>query len=192
MAQVALQAAHEVVGQRLDLVAVAQAARRVEHGAPLARRERVQDADRPAACVPAAQLRRAQDGAVRRGIGKLSLIRVHRALRRLTDAPRVEELRAIAQLGEPAAVPREPEDVAAFDEERTLLLELHFELREVDEGRVQLHLAEIGVDGGVEREARGHAVLEIAAHTSQVGAPTVEGIARGLRRIVLAAADHVG
>src|SRR2546430_12550894 len=30
--------------------------------------------------------------------------------------------------------------------------------------------------------SRGHAVLEIGAHTSPVRAPTVEGIARGVRR----------
>src|SRR5439155_3964044 len=99
-------------------------------------------------------------------------------LRRLTDAPRVEELWPITQLGEPAAVPCEPENVSAFDEERPLLLELHFESREVDEGGVQVHLAEIGVDGGVERDVRGHAVLEIGAHVTQVRAAAVEGIAR--------------
>ena len=191
VAQVALQSADKVVRHRLDLIAMAQVGRRVRHGGPFACRERVQDSDRPAARPLAAQLRGAEDGTVRRDVGELSVSR-NRPLRWLTDAPRVEVLRPIAQLGEPAAVSREPEDVAAFDEEGTLLLELHFEGCEVDERGVQVHLAEIGVYGGVEGEVRGHAVLEIGAHTSPVRAPTVEGIARGVRRVVVAAPDHIG
>ena len=73
VAQVAFQTAHEVIGERLHLVAMPEARGRIERRRPLPARERVQDTDRPAIRPPAAQLRRAEDGAVRGGVGELSV-----------------------------------------------------------------------------------------------------------------------
>src|SRR2546425_7516490 len=192
VAQVALQAADEVVGQRLDLVALAQGGLRVEHGGPLPCRDGVEHPDRPTVRPSAAQLRRSEDRAVGRHVDELRILQRDLPLRRLTDAPRIEVLRPVAQLGEAVAVPREPEDVSALDEERTLLLELHFEGAEVDEFRVQGDLAEIGVDGGVEGEVGAYPVLEIGTYVTQIRAAVVEGIARGVRRVVVPAPDHIG
>jgi hypothetical protein len=62
-----------------------------------------------------------------------------------------------------AAVDVELEQAPARDEERTLLGEERLEGAQVQDRGVGLHLPEVGVEGGVERQVRGDAVLEVAA-----------------------------
>ena len=50
-----------------------------------------------------------------------------------------------------------------FDEERPALGEERLEGVEVDDRRVGLHLAEVGIDGGRQRERRGDGVLHVEA-----------------------------
>ena len=81
---------------------------------------------------------------------------VDRSLRRAADAPRVEKARReeeveVARRGRVA----EAEDVQPFGEERPLLRIERLELAEVDDGRIDLDLAEVGIDRAGEREARG-------------------------------------
>src|SRR5205807_4684090 len=60
----------------------------------------------------------------------------------------------------------EAEDVQSFDEERPLLGIERLELREVDYGRIDFHLAEVRIDRAGERQAGCQAVLEIDARVA--------------------------
>ncbi len=59
------------------------------------------------------------------------------------------------------------EEPAPFDKERALLLEEGLEGGEVELGRVGLHLAEVGLQGTVQGEVGGDAVLEVRSEVSE-------------------------
>ena len=71
------------------------------------------------------------------------------------DAPRIKETIVI-----------DAEHGRAFHKERAAFLKEFLVSGEVETGRVCLYLSKIGVDGGVERNARGDAVLDIGADVS--------------------------
>ena len=68
------------------------------------------------------------------------------------DASRVEQLRTA-----------ELKDLRAFDEEGAALLESRLERGEVHDRGIDLHLPEVRVDGRIEREVAGEAILEVHA-----------------------------
>src|SRR5437763_544865 len=120
---------------------------------------RVEHADGPAVARLAGQLRRAED----RGLRRLG----HEAggdapLRRAADAARVEHLR-LKEEPEVALRRRvaESKDVHALADERALLGEERLELAEIDDGRVDFDLPEVGIDRAGEGEVRGDAVLDV-------------------------------
>src|SRR5439155_3898682 len=83
-----------------------------------------------------------------------------------------------AELHEAAAVAAEGEQLAALDEERPALLQLRLERREVDDRGIDLDLAEVGVEAGVERQGRGEAVFEVGAAAAGIVAGRMERVAR--------------
>ena len=91
-----------------------------------------------------------------------------------------------------AAAAELPEDLRPLDEERALLLVEGLEGREVDDGRIHFDLPEVGIDGGVERQAAAHAPLEVQAGAGECPRTVVERIARVGRRNELAARHGVG
>ena len=189
--QVPLDSPREIVGGRLDLVAVACPRHGIEHGGTLAGGERVEHADRPAAGRAAGELRGTEDrgalrnvleGAARRGL----------ALRGPPNPARVEVQRRVTEADHPAAVPAEIEDLRALDEKRPMLVEELLKGREVHERLVDLHLPEVGVHRHVERLAGAHPVLQIRAHTALVRARRLKGVAAPRRLAVRPSPDGVG
>ena len=94
--------------------------------------------------------------------GDVDEVGVGRSLRRAADAARVEKARReeeveVARRGRVA----EAEDVQPFGEERPLLRIERLELAEVDDGRIDFDLAEVGIDRAGQREARRQRVLQI-------------------------------
>ena len=164
-AQLPLRAEHGVVGERLDLgcFVVSSAvgdARRTRAPVTASSAPSVQPLARPAD-----QLGRAEDRG--RRWRRRRTAPFDPALRRAADAAAVEERRlgpeeaprtALAPLRAEVA-----EHLGALGEERPPLLEERLELREVDDRRIHLDLAEVRVEGGVEREAARHAVLQVEA-----------------------------
>src|SRR6266550_5496545 len=139
--QVPLDSPREIVGGRLDLIAVARPRHGIEHGGTLAGGERVEHADRPAAGRATGELRGTEDsgalrnvleGAARRGL----------ALRGPPNPARVEVQWRVTEADHPAAVPAEIEDLGALDEKRPMLVEELLKGREVHERLVDFHLAE--------------------------------------------------
>src|SRR6185312_2602872 len=94
-------------------------------------------------------------------VGETADVRVQ--LRRPADATRVEEVEARCVAAEKAVEVPEIERVAAGNEERPLLLVVSLVRRKIDGRRVDLHLTEIGVDGGIESEAWREQVFDIRA-----------------------------
>ena len=108
---------------------------------------------------------------------------VGRERRSLPHPPRVEEVES------PHAA--EPEEPRPFDEERTPFLEAGLEGRQVDHRGVRLHLAEVGVEGGVQGKAVGQPVLEVDARVAGGHRPVVEGAGRIRALVVGGVADRV-
>src|SRR6185503_21218485 len=84
-----------------------------------------------------------------------------RALRRPPDAAAVEERERRDVAAEETVEPAEAEGTASLDEEGPPLREEGLERRQVDDRRIHFDLAEVGVDGRVEREVGRQQVLEI-------------------------------
>src|SRR5207249_414623 len=175
--QVALQPPHEVIRERLHLVAV-RGTGRAGRRRPLACGHGVEHADGPTVCPFAAEFGRAENGAARRHVDEV-VGRGGRSFGGPSDAARVEVLGSVGELREPPSVAPEAEDLSSLDEEGPPLLELYLEGGEVDDRGIELDLPEIGVDGRVEREVRADAVLEIGTHAAEIRAPSVEGVLRG-------------
>ncbi len=155
-------------------------------------RERVQQPQAPAAGRAAAELGRAQDGGAGR---RVHVLAVGRALGVAADAARVVQLR-VGPVEAPevvrAAAGEAAQQVGALDEEGPLLLEVGLGVAQVDHGRVDLDLAEVGVERGVEGQAAGQAVLQVEAPLQRLLRAVVEGVAGAGRGHLIAARDHVG
>jgi hypothetical protein len=165
-----------VVGERLDVSLDRLDA--VGESRLLAAGHRIQRADRPAAPRPAHELAGAED---RRRGGSVEVGTGVPALRRAADAAAVEEGRLWpeeAPVLAGAAAAEVTEDLRALGEERPPLLEEHLELREVDYRGVHLDLAEVRVEGRIEREVARHAVLEVHARRREPARAVVERVAR--------------
>jgi hypothetical protein len=121
---------------------------------------RAECANREAARQPPGDLGRTQDRGVadRLGVPRLGITRWRRA-----NPPGVE--------GVPS-----PEQVAPLDEEWTPLVEEGLEGAQVHFRGVGLHLAEVRVDGGIERQGGSEPDLEIAAQADRRPGATGEGI----------------
>jgi hypothetical protein len=167
--EVAGHARDGVVGQRLHRAAVLHP-RLVQVAPLLGGGQRVHQPDRPPRGGLPRELEGAQDGG---RLGRAAEARAgrHPPLWRAPDPPRVEELR-----------PRDLEDVRALGEEGALLLELRLEGRQVDLGGVRLHLAEVRVQGGGERQVRRQPVLQVGAEGAEEVVRAVEGVAVLSRR----------
>ena len=109
--------------------------------------------------------------------------RSDRACRTLPDPPGIEE----AQPFEPA----EAEETRPLDEEGTPLLEEGLEGGQVHHRGVGLHLAEVGVDGGVQGESAGETVLQVEPHRTAVHRAVVEGACRVGALVVAGAGDRI-
>ena len=96
-------------------------------------------------------------------------------LRRAADPAGVEQSLAGVAVHHDDAVHVEGEESLPLHEERPPLLEEGLERAEVEHRGIGLDLAEIGVDGGVEQEVRGDAVLEVAADGDLLIARVVRG-----------------
>ena len=170
-----LQAAHgAVIGERLDLGLGAHAGH-VDIGV-LALGQGADRADGEALSDLAGHLGRAQDGRpighVRRAGPGIA------ALRRPADAAAVEEDRigpAVGLVGVGAAPAEIVEDARALDEERPLLLVIGLLVADVDDRRIDLDLAEIGIDGQVQGQVALQSGLEVEA---RVGSPFPAGAER--------------
>jgi hypothetical protein len=139
----AVRAADEIVGERLDLGAPLDPP---GHGARvLATRHGVEQPEAPAPARLPGELRGAEN---RGGRGSVDVIALRVALRRPPDAPRVEDERLRAVEAPEAVRPAPPEvaeDARALDEERPLLLEEGLERRQVHHGGIDLDLPEVGL-----------------------------------------------
>src|SRR5690606_13179131 len=80
-------------------------------------------------------------------------------LRRAADASGVEEARAAGV--DVVALHAIGENTGALHEERTPFVEALLESREVEHGRIRLHLAEVRVDGRVHGDVGRQPVLEV-------------------------------
>ena len=153
LAEILLPAQHRIVGRGLG-------------GAIGAARGALRNPFEQAHCLtarqPAGQLAREVD---RGSNGRASVIR--RELRRPPDTTRVEQPLTVAV--HLAAVHVEAEDPCARDEEGTALLEEGLEGREVEDGGVGLHLPEVRVDGGVERQVGGEPVFQVRPSCELLG-----------------------
>ncbi len=132
---------------------------------------------------PSGQLRGAEDRGVVRDVVEERAVG-GAAVRPAPDPAAVEEL-------VPPAREAEVEHAGVLHEERTPLLEERLERRQVDDGRVRLDLAEVRVDGGVERERRTEPVAQVDADAGVRGRAVEERVAR-LGRAVVQAAHRVG
>ena len=193
-AEVAGEAAHEVVGERLHVHAEALARPRLYRGA-FPRGHGVERRQRPAGGDAPRDLRRPEDpavvGDVREPLRAGRGVRAARSLRLPPDAPRVEEARVRDVVAEEAAHAPVREEAPALDEEGPPLLEVGLERRQVHDRRVHLHLAEVGVHRAGQREVRRQQVLEVGAHPGVVLARMAEGIGGRDRRVVRRAPDDV-
>ncbi len=150
-AQVLAQPHHAVVGGRLD-GRVAHARDVLSHG--------VERADgHPAGQAPG-ELGRAEDPG-EGGRGGV-LVRA-RQLGRAPDAAGVDQTLSRAAVVHRRAVHVVAKDPRPLHKERSLLLEKGLERREVEDARIGLNLAEVGIDRGVEGQVRRDPVLQVAA-----------------------------
>ena len=83
------------------------------------------------------------------------------------DPPRVEVARLVTN-----------QNLTALDKKRPPLLEDDLRSREIDHRRIRLHLSEVRVDRGIQREVGTDAHLDIASHPTLEIAPVVERIGR--------------
>ena len=93
---------------------------------------------------------------MRRGVDEV-VTDVRSSLRRTPDPSRIEhprriEVEAGAEVRRPVAV--RVEDRRALGEERPFLGEECFELREIEDGRIDFDLTEIGIDCSRQRQIR--------------------------------------
>ncbi|MCA9764609.1 MAG: dihydrodipicolinate synthase family protein, partial [Gemmatimonadetes bacterium] len=150
-----ITALRAILGDRLTLLvgvddaAVEGAAAGARGGDLDAIGDRDQRADVGARRQLAGQLGGAQDP---RGVGAVDPLGLGCQRRRRADAPAVE-----------VAARVRAEDLGALDEERPLLGERDLEGVEVDDRRIGLDLAEVGVEGGVEGEPGPEPELEVEA-----------------------------
>ena len=126
----------------------------------------------------AGHLGRGQDG---RPVGRIEESRAAgRTLGRAADAAAVEDLGIVPAEGtvDVGAAPAEVEDARAFDEEGPLLLIIGLLVGDVDDGRIDLDLAEIGIDREVEGQIAAQPALEVEAAAGAEIAAGAEGVAR--------------
>jgi hypothetical protein len=104
----------------------------------------------------------------------------HAALRRASDPAAVEELRVGPAVRLVDVEPARPEieDARALDEERPLFRIVGFLVTDIDDRRVHLDLAEIGVDRGVEGQVTLQPGLEVEAGVAAEIVPRPERIPR--------------
>ena len=85
---------------------------------------------------------------------------------RPSDPAGIEKARLIA-IESPkivgAALSKVPKDIGALQEERPFLGKECFKCAEIHDGRIDFHLAEIGIDCRIEREATADPVFDIEA-----------------------------
>ena len=155
------QPPREVVGQRLNDRLSPQSVR-VDQETTLLLRHGFQHSDRPATLRTPSKFCSPKDGRDLGNVGVHGITR-HGELRRAADAPRIHELRRSA-LRISLHACAEAHDLGAFDEERPPLVEADLKGGEVHHRWVLLHLSEIGIEGGVEREVGSDAVFHVSAH----------------------------
>src|SRR5205085_9871733 len=126
---------------------------------PLALRDGREPAQRQARRQTAGHLGGAEDRAV---AGVVDEVARYLTVRRGADAARVEVRR-----------PAPLKQLASLDEERAALVEEGLEGREVHLRRIGLHLPEVRVDGGVERDVRAEAHLHVETRAGVRGAAGV-------------------
>ena len=120
--------------------------------------DRLEHADVQAVMKPAGELRGAEDrGNVRRCL--VAVVAVE--LRRAPDAPRIEQ--SLAAAVHDAAVEPIVVEPSPLDEEGPPLLEEGLECTEVDDRRIRLDLAKIGIHGCVEREVWRDPVFDVGS-----------------------------
>ncbi len=144
-------------------------------------RQRRDGAEVEAAADLPRDLGRAQD---RRPVGHVDEAGLgNAALRRAPDPPAVEELRVGPAVGlvDVEAAFAEVEDARALDEEGPLFRVVGLLVADVDDGRVDLDLAEVGVDRGVEGQVALQAGLEVEAGVPAEVAPGPERVPGFLR-----------
>src|SRR5262249_16814436 len=108
-----------------------------------------------------------------------------RALRRPSDAPRVEErrLRPVESPVVVGALLPEIESGRSLDEEGPLLAEIRLDVAQVDDGWVDFDLAEVRIHGRVECELAPYGHAQVAARRRLVFGAATEGIARDFVQI---------
>ena len=152
--QILRHTAHEVVRPWLNGVTNARAVQAL-HERALAPRHGVQCADRPTARRPAGQLGRAEDGRVLWLVHVLiERIAVRGQLWLSPDPSGAEHRQAGDIRAEETVEPAQPEVACAFDEKRSTLTQERLEISEIHDGRIDFHLTEIGIHGGIERQVR--------------------------------------
>ena len=158
----AIDAVHR---QRLHLLIPTPAAA-VDQRRLLSRCHRRQPADVPAAGHLPRELQRAEDVRAARPIDETA-VRRRGKCQGSADTPAIEEIRARPVESPEVALATEPEieNRRAFDEERSLLIEESLDVAQVHDGRVNLHLTEVRVHGGVQREIGPQAESRIRAES---------------------------
>ena len=150
-AQVLLRSHDGVVGARLDGL-IGHAVDALGRG--------VEDAKGETGRGTAGELRRRGDRRRRRR-ARVAVLVAQR--RRAADATRVEQSLVGAAVDDDVAVELELIEARSLDEERPLLGIERLERREIEDGGIRLDLAEVGVDGRVERDVRRQAQLQVGA-----------------------------
>ena len=181
-AQVPPEAQRRDVRQRIDRHLGHRRARSLGDAGVFALRGGVHEGDDPPRVRAAGNLGRPENGRLSRLIDERPSASAAGPERRtLPDAPGIEE----AQSFESA----ESEQPRALDEEGAPLLEEGLEGGQVHHRRVRLHLTEVRVDRGVQRETAGEPVLQVQSHRAPVHRAVVER-ARRVRALVEARARH--
>ncbi len=178
--RLAQRARHHVLRGRLHLGAEAPFALQEVRG--LGGGDGVEGPQAPAVAQAAGQLRGHDDARAR---GRVGEVRVRqRALGRAADAAAVEQVGPAPVEAPPVRRPAlaEPEVVGPLHEEGPLLGEERLHVAEVHDGGIDLHLAEVGVDGAVDGQVAAEADLEVRAHGRAHARAVVEGIARVVAR----------
>ena len=113
-----------------------------------------------------------------------------RELRQAADAARVKQAEAGRVAAEITIHPAKVERTRSGDEERALLVVERFEGREIERRRIDLHLSEVRIEGGVEREIRREQILHVAARANARVVASVKRIVR-IGVLQLLAREHV-
>ena len=164
-AEFLLQARHAVSRRRRDDGAAKRARGRIERARRFAPRDGRQDAQRRPAGKPARDLGCAQDGRV---LGTVDEVAARVARWTRANPPGIEVARPVAA-----------QQLVALGEEGPALVEEDLERREVDDRRIGLDLAEVGVDGAVERNVGTETHLEVRAGAGREIGAAVERVRRG-------------